>query len=161
MRGLAGPGPQDIVVARENARKEGRPLADPGLFGCIAALVWILHRHGTLAMASVPRRGGLRRLQQRILGATRLGVATLGGAVFVVAIATIAAGALPAMDGAILYLGGVGFALAALVALEAAVLGFRRRLARLAEREATKPKRPRSVRTMMQLGLGPRSEPLH
>ncbi|HEY4659402.1 MAG TPA: hypothetical protein VIH11_07830, partial [Gemmatimonadaceae bacterium] len=32
-----------------NTRKEDRTAVDPGLYGCIAALVWLLHRHGTLA----------------------------------------------------------------------------------------------------------------
>jgi hypothetical protein len=133
---------------------------DPGLFGCIATLVWVLHRHGTIAMLSVPRRSGLRDLQRWILAATRLGVAALGGAVFMVAIAAIAGPALPELDGPILYLSGVGFSLALMIGIETAVFCFRRALALEAVREAARRKRPRSVQTMMRLGLGPRSEQL-
>ena len=133
---------------------------DPGLYGCIAALVWLLHRHGTLAAMSVPRRAGLRHLQHRILGLTRLGVAALGGVVFMVAVAAVGAAAMPDLDGATLYLGGVGFSLALMLALEATVFGFRRAVALEAAREAARRRQPRSVRSMMQLGLGPRSEQL-
>ncbi|MCZ7566637.1 MAG: hypothetical protein M5U08_24850 [Burkholderiales bacterium] len=133
---------------------------DPGLFGCIAALVWVLHRHASLAAISVAPRRGLGSTHQRVLGATRMGVAMLGGAVFVVAVAALAGAARPGLDGPILYLSGVCLALAVLVGLEAAVFDFRRRHARAAAREAAQRKRPRSVRTMMRLGLGPRSEPL-
>jgi len=133
---------------------------DPGLFGCIATLVWVLHRHGTTAALSVPRHGGLRRMQHGILTATRLGVAAMGSSVFMVAITATAGAALPGLDGPVLYLSGVGFSLALLIGIEAAVLGFRRALVLDAVRQAAKRKRPRSVQPMMRLGLGPRSEQL-
>lgn len=129
---------------------------DSGLFGCIATLVWVLHRHGTIAVMSVPRRGGLRGAQRQILGATRLGVAALGCTVFMVAVVAIAGPALPDLDGPILYLSGVGLSLALLLATEATMFAFRRALAL----DAARRKRARSVNTMMRLGLGPRSEQL-
>jgi hypothetical protein len=133
---------------------------DPGLFGCIATLVWVLHRHGTLAVMSVPRGGGLRGRHRQILGTTRFGVAALGCAVFMVAVASIAGAALPDLDGPILYLVGVGFSLALLLAIEGTMLVFRRAHALETAREAARRKRPRSVQTMMRLGLGPSSQQL-
>ncbi|MCC6610221.1 MAG: hypothetical protein IT515_11200 [Burkholderiales bacterium] len=133
---------------------------DSGLIGSIAALVWVLHRHGTVAILSVPRRSGLRELRRSVLAATRAGVAALGAAVFMVAVASIAGAALPDRDGPILYLCGVGCSLAVMLGIETAVFRLRRALALEAVRDAARRKRPRSVQTMMRLGLGPRSEQL-
>lgn len=133
---------------------------DPGLFGCIGALVWVLHRHASLAAIDVARRSALHGARQRLFGATRMGVAMLGGAVFVVAVASLAGAVLPGLDGPTLYVSGVSLALAVLIGIEAAVYDFRCRVARAAARAAARAKRPRSIRTMMRLGIGPRSEPL-
>jgi heme exporter protein D len=130
---------------------------DPGLYGCIAALVWVLYRHGMSVPHPVVRQRRLARRHRRVLGVTRLGVASLGAAVFAVAIAKIGAPVLPGTQGPFLYLGGVGTALALVVAVEVSILRLRNAIAREA-RAAARRARARSVHTMMRLGLGPRSE---
>ncbi|MCG6874542.1 MAG: hypothetical protein LJE97_05580 [Betaproteobacteria bacterium] len=133
---------------------------DPGFYGCIAALVWVLHRHGMSVPHHVTRHRRLGPLYRRVLGITRSGVICLGAAVFAVAIAKIDTSALPGMEAAMLYLAGVGAALGLLVLVEASVFGLRAAMAREAARAIARRERARSVRTMMRLGLGPHSEQL-
>jgi hypothetical protein len=133
---------------------------DPGLYGCIAALVWVLHRHGMAVPHHVARHRRLGPRYRRALGLTRIGVVACGTAVFAVAVANVIAPALPGAEGAALYLAGVSTALAVLVAVEAALVALRIAVAREAVRAAARRDRARSVRTMMRLGLGPRSEQL-
>lgn len=133
---------------------------DPGLYGCIAALVWVLQRHNLAVPHHVTKHRRLGRCYRRVLAVTRSSFVGLGMAVFCVAVARLAASMLPDMQGAVLYLTGVGAALALLVTVEAAVLTLRRAVSREAARSAARRERARSIRTMMRLGLGPRSEQL-
>lgn len=133
---------------------------DPGLYGCIAALVWVLHRHGMAVPHHVARHRRLGPRYRRVLGLTRIGVACCGTAVFAVAVANVVAPMLPGAEGAALYLAGVSTALGVLVVVEAALVALRVAVAREAARAAARRDRARSVRTMMRLGLGPRSEQL-
>lgn len=131
---------------------------DPGLYGCIAALVWVLHRHGMAVPHHVARHRRLGVRYRRVHGITRLGVACLGAAVVAVAVANLVATALTGAEGAALYLAGVGTALVFLVLVEAAVIRLHYAVAHEAGRAAARRARQRSVRTMMRLGLGPHSE---
>jgi len=133
---------------------------DPGLYGCIAALVWVLQRHHLAVPHHVTKHRRLGPCYRRTLVITRVSVAGLGMAVFSVAVARFVASVLPGMQGAALYLAGVCSALALLLLVETAVLVLRRAIAREAARSAARRERARSVRTMMRLGLGPRSEQL-
>lgn len=133
---------------------------DPGLYGCIAALVWVLHRHGTAVPHHVARHRRLGPRYRQLLGLTRIGVVCCGTAVFAVAVARVIAPALPGAEGAALYLAGVSTALGMLLVVEASLIRLRVAVAREAARAAARRDRARSVRTMMRLGLGPRSEQL-
>ena len=135
---------------------------DPGLYGCIAALVWVLYRHGIPVPHHVARHRRLGPRYRRLLAITRLGVACLGVAVAAVAIAKAAAPLLPRVEVevAVLYLAGVGSALGLLVWVEASVVQLRLAVEREAARAVARRERARSVRTMLRLGLGPRSEQL-
>jgi len=133
---------------------------DPGLYGCIAAMVWVLHRYGMSVPHHVARHRRLGPRYRRLLGLTRIGVVCCGMAVIAVAVAKVVAPALPGTQGAALYLAGVGTALGVLVVVEAALVALRVAVAREAARAAARRDRARSVRTMMRLGLGPRSEQL-
>lgn len=134
---------------------------DPGLYGCIAALVWTLHRHGVTVPHHVARHRRLGPRYRQVLGITRLGVLCDGAAVFAVAIAKVVAPVLPGAEAAMLYLAGVGCALGLLVLVEASIFGLRRAITREAARAIARRERARSVHTMMRLGLGPRSEQLY
>jgi len=131
---------------------------DPGLYGCIAALVWVLHRHGTRVPHHVARHRRLGPRYRQFLGVSRLGVAWLGAAVVAVAVARVTAAGVSGSEGAILYLGGVLAALVYLVFVEALIIRLRIAVARETARAAARRARARSVQTMMRLGLGPRSE---
>jgi heme exporter protein D len=133
---------------------------DPGLYGCIAALVWVLHRRGIAVPHHVARHRRLGPPYRRVLWITRLGVALLGAAVFAIAVAKGAVQTLPGAEAAYLYLCSVGTALTLLVLVEASVAALRHALAREAARASARRERARSVRTMMRLGLGPHSEQL-
>jgi len=133
---------------------------DPGLYGCVAALVWVLHRHGTAMPHHVARHRRLGPRYRWALRIARIGVACLGAAVFAVALGTLVAPAMPGTEGAILYLAAVGVGLAVLLVVEASFVALRVAVAREAARAAARRSRARSVRTMMRLGLGPRSEQL-
>jgi hypothetical protein len=150
--------PQDMVAEPDKTSKEAGTRVDPGLYGCIAALVWMLHRHGTTVPHHVARHRRLGPRYRRVLGATRLGVACLGAAVVAVAVARISAPSLSGSEGAVLYLGGVVAALVCLIFVEALIIRLRIAVAREATRAAARRARARSVQTMMRLGLGPRSE---
>lgn len=143
-----------MIAPQPEKRKEAG--TDPGLHGCIAALVWVLYRHGITLPQRVARHRRLGPHYRRLQGITRLGVASLGAAICSVAIAPPVAQALPGMEGAILYLAGVSTALVLLVLVEAALVSLRAAVAR----EAARRERARSVRTMLRLGLGPHSEQL-
>ncbi len=132
---------------------------DPGLYGCIAALVWVLHRHGIAVPHHVARHHRLGPRYRRVLGTTRLAVACLGAAVASVAVARVVATTASGAEGAILYIAGVVTALLFLLLVEATIIGLRNAVAREAARAAAR-REARSVRTMMRLGLGPRSEQL-
>ena len=133
---------------------------DPGLYGCIAALVWVLQRHNVAVPHHVTKHRRLGPRYRRTLVITRVSVAGLGMAVFSVAVARFVASVLPGMQGAVLYLSGVGGALVLLLLVETAVFVLRRAIAREAARSVARRERARSIRTMMRLGLGPRSEQL-
>jgi hypothetical protein len=133
---------------------------DPGLYGCIAALVWVLHRHGMAVPYHIARHRRLGPRCRRVFGRTRFGVVCLGTAVLAVAIAKAVAPMLPGPEPAVLYLAGVGVALGILVIVEASIFGLRHAVAREAARAAARRERARSVRTMLRLGLGPQSEQL-
>jgi len=133
---------------------------DPGLYGCIAALVWVLHRHGITVPHHVGRHRRLGPRYRRFLGITRFGVLCDGAALFAVAIAKVVAPMLPGAEAAALYLAGVGSALGLLILVEASLFGLRRAIVREAARAIARRERARSVHTMMRLGLGPRSEQL-
>jgi len=133
---------------------------DPGLYGCIAALVWVLQRHNVAVPHHVTKHRRLGPCYRRVLAITRASVVGLGMAVFCVAVARFVASLMPGTQGASLYLAGVAAALALLVSVELAVLALRRGIAREAARSAARRERARSIRTMMRLGLGPRSEQL-
>jgi len=134
---------------------------DPGLYGCIAALVWMLHRHAIPVPHHVARHRRLGPRYRRVLGVTRSGIACLGASVVAVALANVVATALPGAEGAVLYLAGVGSALGFLVFVEASVFGLRNAIAREAARATTRRERARSVRSMMRIGLGPSSEQMY
>ncbi|NJN40460.1 MAG: hypothetical protein HC807_05970 [Gammaproteobacteria bacterium] len=127
---------------------------DPGLYGCIAALVWVLHRNGIAMPHHIAHHRRLGPRYRRLLAMTRLGVACIGASVIAVSLAGFVAAVLPGFEGAALYLAGVGTALVLLVLVEATTFRLRNAIAR----EALRRDRARSVRTMMRLGLGPRSE---
>jgi hypothetical protein len=133
---------------------------DPGLYGCIAALLWTLHRRGLAVPHHVARHRRLGPRYRRLLWITRWGVTLLGAAVFSIAVAKAGAQALPGVEAAYLYLCGVGTALTLLVLVEASVAALRHGVAREAARARARRERARSVRTMMRLDLGPRSEQL-
>jgi heme exporter protein D len=133
---------------------------DPGLYGCIAALMWILHRHGIAVPDHVARHRRLGPRYRRVLSIARWGVALLGAAIFTVAVAKAVEQTLPGAHGAYLYLAGVSAALALLVLVEAAVAALRHAITREAARARARRERARSVHTMMRLGLGPSSEQL-
>ena len=133
---------------------------DPGLYGCIAALIWVLQRHNLAVPHHVTKHRRLGPSYRRVLAVTRLSIVGLGMAVFCVAVARFVASLLPGMQGALVYLAGVAAALALLVTVEVAVVVLRRAIAREAARSAARRERARSIRTMMRLGLGPRSEQL-
>jgi hypothetical protein len=133
---------------------------DPGLYGCIAALVWVLHRHGMAVPHHVARHRRLGPHYRRVLGITRLGVACIGAAVFATAIAKAVAPVLPGVEGAVLYLVAVGTSLGLLILVEASIIRLRSAAAREAARAIARRERARSVRSMMRLGLGPGSEQL-
>jgi len=133
---------------------------DPGLYGCIAALVWGLHRHGISIPHHVARHRRLGSRYRQVLSITRFGVLCNAAAVFAVAIAMVVTPMLPGPEAAVLYLAGVGSALGLLVLVEASVFGLRRAIAREAARAIARRERARSVHTMMRLGLGPHSEQL-
>ena len=133
---------------------------DPGLYGCIAALVWSLYRRSIAVPHHIARHRRLGPLYRRFLGITRLGVALLGAAVFSVAVAKVIASGLPGAEGAVLYLTAVGTALTLLVLVEASLIALRSAVAREVARARARRERARSVRTMLQLDLGPRSEQL-
>lgn len=147
-----------MVAEPEKTFKEAGTRVDPGLYGCIAALVWVLHRHGTTAPHHVSRHRRLGPRYRQMLGVTRLGVACLGAAVVAVAVARISAAGLSGSEGAFLYLGGVIAALIYLVFVEVLIIRLRIAVARETARAAARRARARSVQTMMRLGLGPRSE---
>lgn len=138
--------------------KEAGASVDPGLYGCIAALVWVLHRHGIAVPHHVAQHRRLGPRYRQVLRTTRFGVACLGASVVAVALAKFVASELPGAEGAVLYLAGVGTALALLVFVEASIIGLRNAVAREAARAAARRERARSVRTMMRIGLGPGSE---
>lgn len=140
-----------MPVRREKETGAG---VDPGLYGCIAALVWVLHRNGIAMPHHIAHHRRLGRRYRRLLGMTRLGVVCIGASVIAVSLATFVASVLPGMEGAALYLAGVGTALVQLVLVEAATVNLHNAVAR----EAARRDRARSVHTMMRLGLGPRSE---
>lgn len=133
---------------------------DPGFYGCVLALVWVLHRHAMAVPHHVARHRRLGPRYRRLLGITRIGVVCLGAAVFAVAVARLVAPVLPGAEGAFLYLAGVSVALVVLVFVEGSLIALRGAVAREAARAAARRHRARSVRTMMRLGLGPRSEEL-
>jgi len=139
-------------------KKEAGTRVDPGLYGCIAALVWVLHRHSTTVPNHVARHRRLGPRYRQVLGVTRLGVACLGAAVVAVAVARVSAAGLSGSEGAILYLGGVIAALIFVVVVEALIVRLRIAIARETARAAARRARARSVQTMMRLGLGPHSE---
>jgi hypothetical protein len=134
---------------------------DPGLYGCMAALVWALHRHRICVPRHVARHRQLGRRYRQVLGITRFGALCDAMAVFAVAIAKIVTPMLPGPEAAVLYLAGVGTALGLLVLVEASVFGLRRAIAREAAQASARRERARSVHTMMRLGLGPHSEQLY
>jgi hypothetical protein len=147
-------------AAPKSFAKEAGARVDPGLCGCIAALLWILHRRSIAVPHHAARHRRLGPRYRRVLWITRWGVALLGAAVCSVAIANAVAHALPGAEAAYLYLGGVGTALTLLVLVEAAVAALRHAVAHEAARARARRERARSVRTMMRLGLGPHSEQL-
>ena len=147
-----------VVESDKTFKKEAGTHVDPGLYGCIAALVWVLRRHGATVPHHVARHRRLGPRYRQVLGVTRLGVACLGAAVVAVAVARISAAGLSGSEGAILYLGGVIAALVYLVFVEALVVRLHIAVAHEAARAAARRARARSVQTMMRLGLGPRSE---
>ncbi len=143
-----------MVAGPDKTFKEAGTRVDLGLYGCIAALVWVLHRHSTTVPHHVARHRRLGPRYRQLLGVTRLGVACLGAAVVAVTVATVSAPALSGWEGAVLYLAGVTAALIYLVFVEALIVRLRNTVARETARRA----RARSVETMMRLGLGPHSE---
>jgi hypothetical protein len=147
-----------MVAGPDKTLKEADTRVDPGLYGCIAALVWVLHRHGITVPHHVARHRRLAPRYRQILGVTRLGVACLGAAAVAVAVARVSAAGLSGSEGAILYLGGVIAALIYLVFVEVLIIRLRFAIARETARAAARRARARSVHTMMRLGLGPRSE---
>jgi hypothetical protein len=143
-----------MVAGSDKTFKEAGTYVDPGLCGCIAALLWVLHRHGMTVPHHVARHRRLGPRYRQVRGVTRLGVACLGAAVAAVTVARVSAPALSGWEGAMLYQAGVTGALIYLVCVEALIIRLRNAVARETARRA----RARSVETMMRLGLGPRSE---
>ena len=141
-------------------RKEAGTGVDPGLYGCIAALAWVVHRHGMAVPHHVARHRRLGPRYRRMAGLTRIGVVGCGMAVLAVTVAKVVAPVLPGAEGAAFYLTGVCTALGMIVAVEASLVALRVAVAKENARAARRRDRARSVRTMMRLGLGPRSEEL-
>jgi len=67
--------------------KETGAGVDPGLYGCIAALVWVLHRNGIAMPHHIAHPRRLGPCYRRLLGITRLGVVCVGAAVIAVSLA--------------------------------------------------------------------------